>query len=107
MLWLLLFVLVSVLALQPQPQGPPSSGSDKIDHLLAFAALGAVGAWALCGRGLRGLALGLCAYGGLIELLQMHIPGRGAEWGDWGADTLGVLLGWAVYRVAEAALRRT
>ena len=94
LLWGALFLLVSFLALQPQPEGPPSTGWDKLDHLAAFAALSALGCLIRGARPVSWVLAGLCAYGGLIEVLQMGIEGRGAEWGDWGADVLGVLLGW-------------
>ena len=93
-LWLALFGAISVLALAPQPVGPPSTGWDKLDHLAAFAVLSGIGSLVLAGRRVGWLLLGLCAYGGLIEWLQMGIEGRAAEWGDWLADVAGVLLGW-------------
>jgi VanZ family protein len=49
--WLAAFVVLSVVALvvalQPAERAPHGTGSDKLDHALAFAALGMVGVFAL------------------------------------------------------------
>lgn len=97
----LLWLAISFLALQPQPQAAPSSGWDKFDHLAAFAALGFVACWARRGRGPAAVLIVLCVYGGVIEWLQMSIPGRSAEWGDWAADLLGASLGAAIFWLAQ------
>ena len=63
--------------------------------MLAFAGL------ALCAtlgwrtpRWLRlTLLAALLAFGGLIELLQRYVPNRTAEWGDLGADAIGIAIG--------------
>jgi hypothetical protein len=78
-----LFALV--MALLPHP---PQIGqaSDKVQHILAFAVLAGLAALAWPRRLLL-IGLGLFAFGGLIELLQM-IPGlhRDGQAGDWIAD---------------------
>ncbi len=94
LLWLLA-ALVGVLALLPAPPQQIDLGWDKLNHLAAFAALGwcAMFGW----RGPRtvrlAVLLALLAYGGAIELLQMQVPNRSAEWGDLLADGLGLGLG--------------
>ena len=42
--------------------------------------------------------LALLAYGAAIELLQLQVPNRSAEWADLGADAIGIGLGalWAL-----------
>lgn len=97
--WRLLFMLlaaaVGVLSLMPSPPQQAGLGWDKLDHLAAFAAL------ALCallgwrgGRAARlAVLLVLMAYGAAIEVLQMLVPNRQAEWGDLLADALGIGLG--------------
>jgi VanZ family protein len=76
--------------------------SDKLSHFIAFAALMAwfggvfrlpVTPW---------VALGLLAFGVLIELLQGMLPYRTAEMRDVLADLLGIAVGWAA---ALAGLR--
>ncbi|MDM0110735.1 VanZ family protein [Variovorax sp. J22R133] len=81
---------VLVLALIPKvPDGIPSTGWDKSNHMLAFAVLGLLGRIAYPGRLVRVL-LGLFAYGGLIEILQAFTPERQAEWTDFFSDSLGL-----------------
>ncbi|ANU07806.1 hypothetical protein [Paraurantiacibacter namhicola] len=82
-----------VMAVLPQPPSVPGDPTDKTLHLLAFATLGVLGSlgwpamrwWALFGL--------LCAFGGLIEIVQM-IPslGRDAQWSDLAADCIAALL---------------
>jgi len=103
--WRVLLVLliggISVLALTPAPPTHLSLGWDKLNHMLAFAGL------ALCAtlgwrtpRWLRlTLLAALLAFGGLIELLQQLVPNRTAEWGDLGADAIGIAIGLLVASV--------
>jgi VanZ family protein len=88
-------VAAMVLALMPQTSYLPTTGWDKSNHLMAFAVLALLGCLAYPGRKMAVL-LGLLAYGGLIEVLQSFTPDRFAEWGDWLADALGLLLGWGL-----------
>jgi VanZ family protein len=91
----LLLVGVTALALLPAPKVGPDLGWDKFNHLAAFAALSfsATLGW----RGPRplqiGVLLALLGYGGLIELLQMFVPNRSAEWSDLLADAIGIGIG--------------
>lgn len=88
----LLLLLISWLALSPSPPQLPATGWDKLNHLLAFAALGCCGALAWPGRR-RWLVAGLLAYGLLIELVQGLVPGRFSEPADVLADLLGIAVG--------------
>lgn len=86
---------VLVLSLIPAPPKSLSTGWDKGNHLLAFAVSCVLGQVAYPGR--RSVVLmGLVAYGALIEVLQSFTPQRQAEWVDWLADGLGILLGWGL-----------
>jgi len=75
-------------------------GSDKAHHLLAYAAL-------IFPVALRRPRLwlwfgtGFMLWGGVVELLQPYVN-RHAEWLDFMADTLGLLLGF----VAASMVRR-
>ena len=62
---------------------------DKILHMIAFAVLALLGAFAYPALRLMALLLGLSAFGILIELIQL-IPAlnRTADWGDLAADIL-------------------
>jgi VanZ family protein len=94
-LLLMFIVAVSYLALTPAPPEHLTTGWDKANHMLAFAALAfsarlgypaARRTWLLW-------LFGLVAYGGLIEILQMFVPGRSSEWGDLLADSMGIACG--------------
>ena len=67
------------------------SGSDKIHHLIGFAALMIPGAL-LYRHALYWLLPSVIAFGGAIELIQPYVNRRG-EWADFWADTIGALLG--------------
>ena len=83
---------LTVAMLWPLEAPPPApDGSDKVVHLIAFAALSFP--LARTGRiGLTPVFVGASAFGGLIELIQPSFY-RSADVGDWVADILGVVLG--------------
>ena len=97
-LFLLLFAAISYLALSPAPPDGVSTGWDKANHALAFASLAFSGRLAWTRRPWP-LFIALLAYGGAIELLQMHIPNRDGDWHDLLADGVGISLGLAVAAV--------
>ena len=83
---------LTVAMLWPMDQ-PPSApdGTDKLVHLVAFAAL----AFPLARTGRIGLLpvfIGASAFGGAIELIQPSFN-RSADVNDWVADIVGVILG--------------
>ncbi len=92
---LLLIAAISFLALSPHPPTGLSTGWDKSNHALAFGSLGFCGFWCVATRRERWmeLPLGLLVFGGVIELLQLHVPGRSGEWPDLLADSVGIALG--------------
>lgn len=100
LLWLL-GAVITVLALTPAPEEQVGLGWDKLNHAAAFAALG----WcaALGYRGTRGQTLaalaGVLAFGAAIELLQLSVPNRSAEWADLAADAIGMAIGALLARV--------
>lgn len=91
-LTLIVTTVLTVAMLWPINQPPPApDGSDKVVHLIAFAAL----AFPLARTGRFGLIpvfVGASAFGGIIELIQPYV-GRSAEMQDWIADIVGVALG--------------
>ena len=91
-LTLIVTAVLTVAMLWPINQPPPGpDGSDKVVHLIAFAAL----AFPLARTGRIGLFpvfVGASAFGGLIELIQPTF-GRSADMQDWIADITGVALG--------------
>ena len=52
------------------------------------------------------LAASLLAFGGLIEILQLFVPGRSCEWEDLFADSIGIALGMVVAAALFRVLRR-
>jgi VanZ family protein len=91
-LTLIVTAVLTVAMLWPINQPPPAhGGTDKLVHLLGFAAL--TFPLACTGRfGLVPVFVGASAFGGLIELIQPSF-GRSAEMQDWIADIVGVTLG--------------
>jgi hypothetical protein len=89
-----------VMAVLPHPPGLPLQPSDKIQHVTAFAVLGALGARAFPATAIWALAVRLSLFGALIELTQA-IPAlhRDSDALDWLADTIacGVVLLWVAW----------
>lgn len=102
----LLVVVVSILALTPNPPPSIDFGWDKLNHMLAFTAL----AFSAClghPASNRARLLWLCsllAFAGLIEVLQAFVPGRASEWGDMLGDAVGIALGALLGAVALRAV---
>lgn len=84
-----------VLSLAPTSPELPSTGWDKSNHLFGFLTLAVLGLLAYPSRRRRVL-IGLLLFGGLIELLQSLTPYRFAEWADWLADALGIVVGYGL-----------
>ncbi len=83
-------IILALATLLPMPAGGPP-GSDKLHHLLGFAALTLPATVLVPRRAL--LILGLAvAYGGLIEIVQPWV-GRHRELADWIADAAGAGIG--------------
>ena len=91
-LTLIVTLTLSVAMLWPMEAPPPApEGSDKLVHLVAFAAL----AFPLARTGRFGLLpvfIGASTFGGAIELIQPSFN-RSADFNDWVADVAGVILG--------------
>ena len=83
---------LTVAMLWPMDQPPPApDGTDKLVHLTAFAAL----AFPLARTGRIGLLpvfIGASTFGGAIELIQPTFN-RSADFNDWVADIIGIVLG--------------
>ena len=84
--WLAL-AFTMVMALLPKPAALPVEVGDKVQHLLAFAALSLLACLAFPRRRLIELFAAMAALGALIELLQMiPVLHRDAQFMDWVAD---------------------
>jgi VanZ family protein len=90
--WLALLVSF-VFAVLPKPPSLPGDPPDKVQHILAFATLGALGAYGFRAVSLRTLLAGLFLFGGLIEVVQA-IPAlnRSSELADFVADAIAATL---------------
>ena len=91
-LTLVVTLILTLAMLWPLDQPPIApDGSDKLVHLIAFAAL----AFPLARTGRIGLlSIFICAsaFGGGIELLQPSFN-RNGDINDWVADVIGVVIG--------------
>jgi VanZ family protein len=77
-----------VMAVIPSPPELPGHPSDKIQHILAFLVLAALGWLAYPKVKKRELLLGLAAFGALIEMVQaIPMLHRDSDPYDWVADT--------------------
>ena len=94
-LTLIVSTILTLAMLWPINQPPPSPDvSDKVVHLIAFAAL----AFPLARTGRIGLIpvfAGASVFGGLIEFIQPSF-GRSADMQDWIADIAGIAIGIAL-----------
>ena len=90
-----LLVLIGVvcwLTLTPKPPPAIDFGWDKLNHVMGFMALGFFACLSYPDSARRRIvALGaMVVLGGVIEILQLYVPGRSSEWGDLLADAIGV-----------------
>ena len=92
--------------------GPQFELADKVWHLIAFGGLAGLLSRALAHfgreplRAAREAALLAVLLGGLIEILQSFTRYRSADWADFGADSIGVAVAYAVLRGLDAASTR-
>ena len=100
-----------------QVPGPAAAVSDTVLHISGYAGLAALilratakGRWANVTARTVAIALIIATLHGLsVELEQMYVPTRMAEWRDVGNDILGALIGllpawaWATIRGTSRA----
>ncbi|NVK29672.1 MAG: VanZ family protein [Gammaproteobacteria bacterium] len=90
-LTLTLGLSIALLSLWPLDELPRVIGSDKLHHLIAYAALSLPVSIAKPRETWLWL-MGVIVFGGLIELLQ-PLSNRYAEWLDFAANCSGVAMG--------------
>ena len=96
---LLLALAISLLPeipFWPDNMHSPFKLSDKVLHVVAFALLALWFSGQFSRRSFVGLAAGLLAFGGLVEVLQGMTTYRSAEWLDLTADAGGIAIGLAI-----------
>lgn len=93
-------VFAFVMAILPQPPELPGQPNDKVQHMVAFAMLAALGAWAYARSDLWRLFVGLSFFGAFIEFVQA-IPAihRDSDLKDWIADTVAAALVLVIVRL--------
>ena len=99
-----LFLTITGLSLSPLDSLPSAPGSDKIHHLIAYAALVFPVALRQPNRWLWFVVF-FIGYSGLIELIQPYVN-RYGEWLDMLANTAGVVCGVALATAINAVRKR-
>tara|TARA_R110001599_G_scaffold143302_1_gene324201 strand:+ start:712 stop:1074 length:363 start_codon:yes stop_codon:yes gene_type:complete len=91
--WLLLGIIL-VISLMPAGEAPTVFANDKFNHILAFFTLSLMARLLWWRTHVGILFVLLMAFGGGIELLQLSMGfGRHADWMDFSADLVAILLG--------------
>ena len=82
-----------VMAVLPHPPQLPGEPNDKVQHIIAFATLAALGSFAYFSAPIVRLLIGLSLFGALIEVVQ-GIPAlhRDSDVMDWIAETAAVVV---------------
>ncbi|MDW6004317.1 VanZ family protein [Vibrio mangrovi] len=91
---LLILISITVLSLWPLATLPEVPGTDKMHHLIAYAAL----MFPVAFRQPRGwmlIGIFFLAYSGGIELIQPYVN-RYGEWLDLAANAGGLTCGWLI-----------
>jgi uncharacterized membrane protein (UPF0136 family) len=88
-----------VMAVLPHPPQLPGEPNDKVQHILAFVTLAAVGSLAYPAASSVRLLAGLSLFGAFIEIVQaIPMLHRDSQFLDWVADTAAVLVVLAAIR---------
>ncbi|TXT35789.1 MAG: VanZ-like protein [Comamonadaceae bacterium] len=99
--WILV-LLTLWLSLIPADQVPSGLHFwDKAQHAIGFMALGLLGLKAYPERTYTVL-LGLALLGVGIEVAQWMTGWRNGDWQDWGADCVGLMLGYLSWKIASS-----
>jgi hypothetical protein len=91
--WVCIFA-VAILSLVPGKARPHTGLPGQVEHFLAYFMTALLQGFRLRNLTYHGtLAIALCAYAGILETLQIWIPGRSAQLIDFAASSCGVLSG--------------
>ena len=106
--WALFFlgvIAVGWLSLAPQDAVPEVGRWDKLGHFLAYAVLAICGGVAFSpGRSEISVGVALIAYGCILEIAQLYIPGRSEIVADAIANGIGVVAGMIIVRTLRRIL---
>ena len=96
---ILVFVGITILSLLPPKSGIEIQSNDKINHFIAYATFAFCGLSAYRGSKIGRFLLFFVGYGLFLEWMQGFVPGREQSLLDALANTLGVGIGWTIFRV--------
>ena len=99
-LFIILIIAITVLSLLPPKSGLELGKSDKLNHFLAYAILSLN--FGFISTKIRSYFIGipfLITYGLLIEFFQGFVPGRDPSFYDVLANSVGVFLGFFIFRL--------
>jgi VanZ family protein len=98
--WIAIAAL-GLLSLLPSEYMVRTTLGGHIEHILAYAGTAIILAAAYSLRSWLSIAAGLICYAGVLELLQHLSPGRTSSIRDFAFSSSGVLLGLALFAIAE------
>ena len=93
LLSIIIALSILVLSLSPLPELPDVPGNDKTHHLIAYAILAFP--TSVTNQKVLSMTLLFILMGGAIEIIQPYVN-RYAEWLDFIANTIGVVIGLAI-----------
>ena len=101
--WLALTIIVffgiTILSLLPPKSGMEIQSNDKINHFIAYATFAFCGLSAYRGSKIGRFLLFFVGYGLFLEWMQGFVPGREQSLLDALANTIGVGIGWTIFRL--------
>ncbi len=105
--WLLLGGILAI-SIMPASDAPTVFADDKLNHILAFFVLSFMARIAWPRINALVLFVMLALFGGAIEILQFSMGlGRQADWMDFAADVLAILIGTLVGQLINGFRRKT
>jgi VanZ family protein len=101
-------LLIAILSLVPGEERPHTGMPGQAEHFLAYFITGALLAGRLGWTSRRrwAAAAGLSAYGGVLEILQIWVPGRCSQFIDFAASSAGAICGTIAAGVALSVLAK-
>ncbi|MBU6373337.1 MAG: VanZ family protein [Alphaproteobacteria bacterium] len=105
-LFVMALAVAFIGAVWPDPSSDQVFGSDKVLHIFAFSVLSFLGFFSIPKGRVVALGVGLSLFGAAIEFFQgLSFVGRDADFQDWIADTVAVIVVLLILRGGEKILR--
>jgi VanZ family protein len=97
------FAAIGILSLVPGSVRPHTGMPGQAEHFMAYGLTSVTLCWLSQTWRARGIFVGmLCVYGGVLETLQIWIPGRHAQFVDAIASASGAIYGFLVVALIAA-----